>query len=437
MTRTFLYTQIKTNDFNVLKSICKPYTKDIFGASQEYIVAFEKPEQAGKASMEFLNNITTHDDSHQYKVVLVNGAFDQSRPEEMTIRIARSIHKRTQPRNLYFTDDVLQMMNPDDVIFENKTPILVKELQKEIQTYALSRWGETELISNPTDLFDFSQVDSYSAVTQSPSKPAKNPYESSNTILELDAPRNTLESGKVPAVFNSIPVDTGKVNPSVSGRVAPAVTYEPTSKLPEKVARSTPPIDLTPTPSQLKSLMIVGVVLLLITVGGYFLVHLRNTDPKNVFMTTNKLGAPNQIQEPVVPASGIQSQITGATKIEGSSEALPQPGFINIHSTPKDGVVWIDGKDSGFKTPLDGLRIKSKSNTQVEVRKDGYQKVSKKVTLDPAETVTVLFQLTPNAGTTPTNTLTTVTKTTPKKSSTKSTSKTTKKPAPKKIIRYQ
>lgn len=200
MQRTFFYTQIKSNDFKLLKDSCQPFSKDIFSADQEHIIAFDQPSHACKAALKFLNHVFDQETKHEYKIVLVNGGFSQDRPEDLPVRVARSIHQSTNPKNLIFTEDVLQQINMSDIVFEQKKSLFVKALQKEIPTFSLSRFEDTELHIDPTDLFDFSHVDSYSTVDQvrvtpdgDPIKP-KDPFESSNTTIELDPIRNKLSA---------------------------------------------------------------------------------------------------------------------------------------------------------------------------------------------------------------------------------------------------
>lgn len=427
--RSFFYTQIKPNDFNELKKFCKPFTKDIFGASQEYLVGFENPEDACRAALQFLNQAESIDPEHPYKIILLLGEFLDSKPQEITIRIARSIHRKASPRNLYVTDEIIRKLNPEQTTYEKKSAVMVKELQKEIPMYALTRIDDIELSINPTDLFDFSQVDSYSSVdpsTSAPTVPAASidgptgPHPS-EVKLELGTPRNVPPEKKPSSSFSSIPMDSGKITPLTSGKISPVITgkispYSATQPSASKPPSSRPtkqPLKMD-SQSQIKSIAIVAVVILLISIGGFL--FSQRSDPKNVFQAPPEQ-APN-LQIPVTPTPQVPSQVTNIVKADPDVKI----GYVNVKSNPSGAEVWIDGKKLSAKTPIDHWRVTSDRPISVDVAKSGYQKANKRVGVGPLETMTVSFQLNALKSTKPTTSSkskTSTKKTTTKKTTTK------------------
>lgn len=417
MIRTYFYTQIKPNDFDGLKKFCKPFTKDIFGASQEYIVAFESVEHAARAALQFLNQAAIADSQHPYRIILLLGEFTDSRPQEITIRIARSIHRRASPRNLYVTNEIVQKLNPEQATYEEKAGVMIKELQKEIPMFVLTRIDDIELTVDPSDLFDFSQVDSYSSVEQStvgttvpaaimdaPTGPQV------EAKLELDTPKNVPAEKKPAPNFGNIPMDSGKVNPVTSGKISPYSATQPAApRPPSRIAPKER--DKIEPQSQVKSLSIIAVIVLLVSIGGYL--FSKNPEEKNVFQATPENSS--ELQIPVTPAPQANSQVTSVVKADPDVKI----GYINVKTTPPGADVWIDGRKLSAKSPIDHWKVVSDRGLSIDASKTGYQKVSKKVMVGPLETMTVSFQLSP-----------TKSKSTPKAKSTskKPSSKTTKKP---------
>lgn len=359
MHRTFFYTQIKPSDFDNLKKFCVPFTKDIFGAKQEHIVAFQQPTQACTAALQFLNLISNRESDHVYKIVLINGDLDNDRPREEVIRMARSIHQQARPKNLYFTDEILNQIRTNDIVFEKKNELWIKELQKNANTYALTRFEGIELLVDPTDLFDFSQVDSYSHLDKvNPTKPApiKDPFESSNTTLELGVPKKT-EAPQ--ATFTPPPVVLKPVSPRVSA-----------------------PREMS-TKSQFRSLMIIVVMLVLVSAGGFYMAKIKTDPPKNVYSYSTK----------TAPIPEVLSNTSTTPVAASSSPTAVQEAYVNIHSTPNNAEVWMNGEKISQKTPIDKWKVNPQENITIDVVKTGYQKVTKKVALESSETLTVLFQL--------------------------------------------
>lgn len=398
MQKTFFYTQIKTNDFDRLKKSCQPFSKDIFSADQEHIVAFEQPSHACRAALKFLNQVTDTQNKHEYKIVLVHGEFTQDRPGELPVRVARSIHQNSNPKNLIFTEEILNQINMSDIVFEQKSPLFVKALQKEIPTYALTRFEDLDLHVDPTDLFDFSHVDSYSTIDQVTISPngepiqPKDPFESSNTTLELDPIRT-----KVKAV-------TGKVTPAphLAGNTGP---IRPRPDLSGSARPEAAPANKIPTPAlapkpQFKSIAIILVLLVIVTFAGFYLAKSKPTP------TT----ASSELPIPEIPGPETQTPTpttndpvaSTATKTstplkELNKAPVAQVGYLNITSAPKGAEIWVNGKKLKNKTPLSNFKVTTMYPVEIEVLKSGYKKAVKKVNLAAQESQTVMFQLSATA----------------------------------------
>jgi hypothetical protein len=410
MQRIFFYTQIKSNDFNLLKESCRPFSKDIFSADQEHIIAFDQPSHACKAALKFLNHVFNQETKHEYKIVLVSGGFTQDRPEELPVRVARSIHHSTKPKNLIFTEDVLQQINMSDIVFEQKNPLFVKALQKEIPTFSLSRFEDTELHVDPTDLFDFSQVDSYSSVDKVHITPdvdpikSKNPFESSNTTIELDPVRNKIsnETGGIRPI-------TSPHNPYVTGPQKPFTSGAP--KTPAQKFQTDPRVATSPqitSKSNPKSIAIILVLLVIVTGAGFYLAKVKS--PSSQTQVDKTLPVP-QIPEPVT----VQKVSNEPTKAPSASDTpVPEIGYLHIRSAPSGAEISVNGKRLKTKTPLENYKVTTIFPVEVEVVKSGYNKATKRIDLEAKETQTVMFQLVAAKKKT----------TTTKKSSTTSTKKT-------------
>jgi hypothetical protein len=329
MLRTFFYTQIKSNDFDSLKQSCQPFTKDIFSADQEHIIAFEQPSHACKAALKFLNKVSAVESRHDYKIVLVHGEFAQDRPQDLCVRVARSIHQNSTPKNLIFTEEVLNQINMSDIVFEEKTPLFIKALQKEIPTFALTRFEDTELHVDPTDLFDFSQVDSYSTVDKIRVTPdgdpilPKDPFESSNTTIELDQPKKKVS------------IDTGKVQP------APHLAAAPVNTPSQRVqAKPRPPMKSEAPKAQPKSIAIILVMLVLVTFAGFYLAKSKPSAPTDQVTAEKTLPVPS-IPEPVNvndpvddPEESAEGTIETSTRPKPpAKKPAPSIAYINVHST--------------------------------------------------------------------------------------------------------
>lgn len=371
----------------MLKDICQPFSRDIFSADQEHIVAFEQSSSACKAALKFLNNVSEQGNPSDYKIVLVQGDFKEDRPEELPVRVARSIHQHAKSKNLYMTEEIFNQIHASDIVFEQKAPLFVKALQKEIPTFSLTRFEETELKVDPTDLFDFSQVDSYSSVNQiaNTGKPApkpRDPFESSNTTLEL----NPVAKKKL---------ETGKVKPLTTTGPIPAFT--------SSNSRVTPRPQPTAPKTQTKSIAIILVLLVLVTSAG---LYLAKSKPVTTAAPANKSLPLPEIpsQTPTDASAQAPAQAAaqpsaapapGLTKSSVPTAPLPQVAYIHVHSAPKGADVWVNGKKMSKKTPVDNLKITTMYATQIEVQKAGYQKATKAMNLEPKETRTVMFQLVP------------------------------------------
>lgn len=393
MQRTFFYTQIKSNDFNILKETCQPFSKDIFSADQEHIVAFEQTSTACKAALKFLNHINDQGSANDYKIVLVQGAFTEDRPEELPVRVARSIHQHARAKNLYITEEILNQVHASDIVVEPKAPLFVKALQKEIPTFSLTRFEETELKVDPTDLFDFSQVDSYSSLNQiaNTGKPAakpKDPFESSNTTIELDPVRKKM-------------LDTGKVKPVVTGPQAhnSGVTHSRVVTKPQAPVQK----------AQSKSVAIIVVLLVIVTGAGLYLAKSKPV-PAEIATTDKSLPLP-QIPSATPPAgkvinpssAPVQQPAPPPVDLKTPVPTVPvyHSAFVHIHSAPKGADIWMNGKKIAKKTPLNNVKVGTKGPLLIEVQKAGYQKASKMMDLEPKETRTVMFQLVANKAKTP------------------------------------
>jgi hypothetical protein len=383
MQRTFFYTQIKPNDFDQLKQSCQPFSKDIFSADQEHIIAFDQPGQACKAALKFLNKVTDLPHKHDYKIVLVNGEFAQDRPQDLSVRVARSIHQNSHPKNLIFTEEVLSQISSSDIVFEQKAPLFVKALQKEIPTFSLTRFEDTELQVDPTDLFDFSQVDSYSTVDSIKVSPdgepilPKDPFESSNTTIELDAPKKkvSIETGKIPPA-------THLTNKTPSQRVQ----AKPRGPIASETPKTSP-----------RSIAIILVLLALVTFAGFYLAKSKSSTPVPQETAEKTLPIPS-IPEPVGVNSAAPAPTTENSESPGIAPSAPQKpvpaiAYVNVHSSPKGAEVWMNGKKIPGKTPISNVKVGTNETAVIELQKAGYTKASKKVDLTPQETRTVMFQL--------------------------------------------
>lgn len=393
MHRTFFYTQIKPNDFKLLKEFCQPFSKDIFSADQEHIVAFEQSAHACKAAIKFLNHIYDQESRHDYKIVLVHGALSQDRPEDLPIRIARSIHQGANSKNLIFTEDVLGQINMSDIVFEQKKPMFVKALQKEIPTFSLSRFEESELHIDPTDLFDFSQVDSYSTVDQIRVTPdgqpikSKDPFESSNTTIEIDPIRSKVS------------VDTSAVNP-ITAPQKPYI-HEPQKLQASPSKQSSPKIPTSPRmqPSapkgQIKSIAIILMLVVLVTGAGFYLSKSK-TAPSPT--TGTVLPVPEiPSTEPIHATMDQSEQLQPSTEppqTQNPTEPVASVGYLHITSSPSGASIWVNGKKIKEKTPLEKFKVTTLYPVEIEVSKPGYNKAFKKIALQPKEAQSVMFQLT-------------------------------------------
>jgi|JI10StandDraft_1071094.scaffolds.fasta_scaffold163656_3 hypothetical protein len=393
MQRTFFYTQIKSNDFKLLKDSCQPFSKDIFSADQEHIIAFDQPSHACKAALKFLNHVFDQETKHEYKIVLVNGGFSQDRPEDLPVRVARSIHQSTNPKNLIFTEDVLQQINMSDIVFEQKKSLFVKALQKEIPTFSLSRFEDTELHIDPTDLFDFSHVDSYSTVDQvrvtpdgEPIKP-RDPFESSNTTIELDPIRNKLSAD----IHKPI---TAPQNPYVTGPQKPytgnAGTKTPSQKV-QTAPRPSPEPTMPLPKGQPKSIAIILVLLVIVTGAGFYLAKFKSPPPSvqvEKTLPVPQIPEPENVQKSAAPT-------TQTVPTDKTAAPVPEVGYLNINSAPKGADISVNGKKLKSKTPLSNFKVTTMYPVEVEVTKSGYNKAVKRIDLEPKATQTVMFQLTP------------------------------------------
>ncbi len=329
----------------------------------------------------FLNQIHNQQPQHQYKVAIVHCEFADDRPEDLSLRIARAVHQQSPVKTIYFTEDVLSQIQSAELEFEKKPAMFIKPAQKEMPVYSLTRFDEAHIQVDPTDLFDFSQVDTYtsvppalSATAGEPAKPVKNIFESSNTTIEIDPVRKKISAEQQPY------------------------------KTPTSRQVISPKIPVKNHPSKIKSIAIIATVLIIVSFAGYYMS--RSNKPAITTMPSDTLSEADKplpiVETPTVETATQQPAVATApapAQEEAPAEpAKPKLGLhealISVHSTPKGAKVWINGKEQKQTTPIDNIKVSSLKLTKVEVSKAGFQKASKKVELRPQQSRTTMFNLT-------------------------------------------
>ncbi|MEZ4845793.1 MAG: PEGA domain-containing protein [Bdellovibrionota bacterium] len=210
--------------------------------------------------------------------------------------------------------------------------------------------------------------------------PPKDPFESSNTTIELDQPKKKKMS-----------IDTGKVQPAphlASNTPSQRVQSKPRPRVPEMPK------------TQPKSIAIILVLLVIITFAGFYLAKSKPSSEAQQTTAQSDLPAPSIPDPQTMENPSAQDEGTAEGTLETSSmpkakKSTAPIAFVNVHSSPKGAEVWMNGKKMAGKTPISNLKVSTKQIAVIDIKKSGYTNASKSIELTPQETRTVMFQLAP------------------------------------------
>jgi len=87
----------------------------------------------------------------------------------------------------------------------------------------------------------------------------------------------------------------------------------------------------------------------------------------------------------------------GNTQTGGSGVIVKKEIVINVDSIPQGAEIFINGKDTGLKTP-NKVKLTEEGTYEVTVKMDGYENATKTVNLKNGETISLNFELKPLLG---------------------------------------